>query len=70
MNKQQQADQAIKAYDAYIFSTFFPAFDAFKADQLAAGAVDACQAAARDRTANEATRTYYADLRDQFRAIA
>lgn len=69
MSKYQAADQAVKAYDAFIFSSVGFAFDADRADLLAINAAEACAQAARDRSVNQFTRDHYRALRDQFAAI-
>jgi hypothetical protein len=69
MTKYQAADRAIAAYDAFIFASVGRAFDADKADTLAAVAVAECEAAARDRTVNQCTRDLYRAQAAEFRAI-
>jgi hypothetical protein len=70
MTKYQAADQAVQAYDSYVFSSVGRPFDSDRANLLAFYAVEACAAAARDRTVNQVTRDYYASLRDQMGAFA
>jgi hypothetical protein len=69
-NKGAAADQAIQAYDAFLFSSFGRQFDAGKADALAFDALTACAEAARDRSVNQFTRDTYAGLREQFALIS
>lgn len=69
MTKYHAADQSIANYDAFIFSSVGRAFDANKADALAAIAVVDCDEAARDRTVNQVTRDHYRKQAAEFRAI-
>lgn len=69
MTKYQEADRSIAAYDAFIFAAVGRSFDANKADLLASTAMLDCEDAARDRSVNQATRDYYREMRDEFRAI-
>lgn len=57
------ADQTIAAYDSFIFGSVGRAFDANKADTLAALCILDCEAAARDRKEPQWCR-------DQYRAHA
>jgi hypothetical protein len=64
------ADDAAKAYDAYIFSSVGRAFDAFKADMLAANAAEAFRAAVK-LGKKIGTSTQYDQARaDEFAEIA
>lgn len=69
MTAYQIADKAIAHYEAYVFASVGRAFDAFKADQLADSAAEACRVAARaEKLAG--FRAFYAERAAEFAAIA
>ncbi len=67
--KYAAADQAIAAYDAFIFASVGRAFNSLTADLLAESAADACKIAARDRSINATTRKFYREHATEFAAI-
>ncbi len=70
-NIAKQAEQAVEAYDAYVFSPVGHPFDGDKADTLAAVAWVACEDAAKAyRRINKNDASYWKAKALEMRAIA
>lgn len=70
MTKYELADAAIKAYEGVVFAAVGHNDEATETCivVLEVDALDACEAAARDRTVNQTTRSHYAREAAWFRA--